>query len=221
MADPATTMLTIDYVMSKRGVTAICGAWYESLGSQIQNQSMSHTGAERRESVSLGSFVAAVKASLVVTSDSTAIDAHNRAWRMAPARHCGLNCCQTFFATECERIGNTKLKRDVPQQGILGPRRSCVFIRHQSQPTGSAWQPRISSICGRCTDYQTLNDRPGVCTAASNCPDNCQVKHSRLPRGRALSFPGRPAVSRRGACGARAVRVPSRRDRLGNAGRCR
>jgi hypothetical protein len=59
-------MLTIDYVMSKRGVTAICGAWYESLGSQIQNQSMSHTGAERRESVSLGSFVAAVKASLVV-----------------------------------------------------------------------------------------------------------------------------------------------------------
>jgi hypothetical protein len=59
---------------------------------------------------------------------------------MAPARHCGLNCCQTFFATECERIGNTKLKRDVPQQSILGPRRSCVFIRHQSQPTGSVWQ---------------------------------------------------------------------------------
>jgi hypothetical protein len=59
---------------------------------------------------------------------------------MAPARHCGLNCCQTFFATECERIGITKLKQDVPQQGILGPRRSCVFIRHQSQPTGSAWQ---------------------------------------------------------------------------------
>lgn len=59
-------MLTIDYVMPKPLVTAILSAQRESLGSQIRNRSMRHTEAQRSESVSLGSFVAAVKASLVV-----------------------------------------------------------------------------------------------------------------------------------------------------------